>query len=76
MRYAQVGPRLREFRHLRNMTQTEMAEALGVGFSTVAWTETGRVQKPRKLVQRFREVYGADLMQSNFDPEQIPAGGS
>jgi len=52
---------IKEFRQAQGLSQTRLAEALGIGVSTVGGYETGRINPSEKVVARIRELFNVDL---------------
>jgi transcriptional regulator with XRE-family HTH domain len=55
-----IGARIAERRHQRDMTQIELAEALGVSPSTVANWERG-ASYPRRKMGKIKQLLGDDI---------------
>lgn len=55
----EMGERIKELRERRNMTQDELGDVLGVGKSTIARYESGRVENiKRKTIKDMAELFG------------------
>ena len=52
---------IKEFRKSQGLSQTKLAEALGIGVSTVGGYESGRINPSAKVIDKVREVFGVDL---------------
>lgn len=52
---------IKEFRKLQGLSQTKLAEALGIGVSTVGGYESGRINPSEKVIARIKEVFNVDL---------------
>ncbi len=52
---------IRELRKAKKLTQAELAQALGIGVSTVGAYESGRAQPSAAVLAKIREVYGVEI---------------
>ncbi|MDR0970158.1 MAG: helix-turn-helix domain-containing protein [Lentimicrobiaceae bacterium] len=64
-----IGWKLRELRIEMNMTQIELADAAGVGISTVREAEKGNNISLAKLVRILRALRRLDILEPFFAPK-------
>ncbi|WP_048859943.1 helix-turn-helix domain-containing protein [Acidisphaera rubrifaciens] len=55
------GARVRDLRHARGMTQSELADAIGVSRSAVAQWESGRAGQATPHLRRVADVLGVSV---------------
>lgn len=67
----QLGGKLRELRIESNMTQAELAEAAGVGVSTIREAEKGGNISLAKLARILRALRRLDLLELFFAPKPV-----
>lgn len=67
----QLGGKLRELRVESNMTQSELAQAAGIGISTVREAEKGGNISLMKLARILRALKRLDLLEPFFAPKPI-----
>ena len=67
----QLGGKLRELRVDSNMTQSELAQAAGVGISTVREAEKGGNISLMKLTRILRALRRLDLLEPFFAPKPV-----
>lgn len=60
----QLAGLIRDHRHQTGLTQTQLAELLGVSQTTISWWESGRVEPS---VARIRQL----IDHLNIDPDDI-----
>lgn len=63
-----VGKKIREFRHLQGLTQTQLAEKIGVKFQQLQKYETGMNRVSASRLFTLAEVLGVAV--SSFFPQQ------
>lgn len=51
-------PNIKELREERKLSQAAFAKSIGIGLSTVANYEKGRINPSQKVVDKIKEVYG------------------
>jgi Zn-dependent peptidase ImmA (M78 family)/transcriptional regulator with XRE-family HTH domain len=70
------GSRVKEARDLRGLTQTQLAEIVGVSHSAIALIESGKTQEPRhELIEGIAGATGFPLSFFEDDDEtEFPAG--
>ncbi|WP_062306410.1 helix-turn-helix transcriptional regulator [Alicyclobacillus sendaiensis] len=61
MRLDGFGRRLRAFRKLKQMTQADLARAIGVSLATIGGIERGTRQPSARLVQAIASALAVDL---------------
>ena len=52
---------IKEFRLSKGLSQPKLAEALGIGTSTIGGYESGRINPSEKVLAKIKEVFGVDL---------------
>ena len=52
---------IKEFRLSLKLSQPKLAQALGIGVSTIGGYESGRINPSQKVIDKIKEVYGIDL---------------
>ena len=52
---------IKEFRKAQGLSQTKLAEALGIGVSTVGGYEAGRINPSDKVIAKIKEIFNVDL---------------
>lgn len=52
---------IKEFRQSQGLSQPKLAQALGIGTSTIGGYETGRINPSEKVIEKIKEVFGVDL---------------
>ena len=52
---------IKEFRLAQGLSQPKLAQALGIGVSTIGGYESGRINPSKKVIDKIIEVYGVDL---------------
>ena len=52
-----LGKRIRELRKLRNLTQEELAETLGIGVANISYIETGRFAPSVETLTKLSEAF-------------------
>lgn len=56
------GEKVKILRKTKKMTQTQLADAIGVGLRTVrSWEKEGRYPKRHDLYQKLAEILGCDI---------------
>lgn len=65
---------IKEFRLSQKLSQPKLAQALGIGVSTIGGYESGRINPSQKVIDKIKEIYGIDLKAPVEAPvEQKPA---
>lgn len=62
-----VGERIRKLREKKNMTQTELAEILGVSRQAVNNYETGDAKPGDELRVKLCQILGCDIVKLFFE---------
>lgn len=52
---------IKELRAQKKLTQSAFAKSIGVGLSTIAGYEAGRIQPSEAVAARIKEMYGAEI---------------
>lgn len=68
-----IGAELARLRKERGLSQSQLAEQLGVARETIRDIETG-VTSGRSLIEQIAELLGVDPYA--LDPEYMPGGGA
>lgn len=56
-----IGQRIQNLRKERNMTQKQLSEIIGKGFSTVQKYEIDAIQPPNSVIQKIAEAFSISL---------------
>ena len=67
---SEVGARIRQIRYARDMTQTELAKAVGCSQPSITQIENGRVFPEGETLYRLSKAL--DTPVSQFFPETVP----
>ena len=59
---------IQELRKAQKLTQAELAQALGIGVSTVGSYESGRIAPSEAVLAKIRKVYGVDIGADRAEP--------
>lgn len=58
-----LGERIRSYRQQANLSQTELAEKVGVSYAQIGRYETKGAQPPAEVLQKMAGVFGVSLDQ-------------
>lgn len=61
---------IKEFRLAQGLSQQKLAQALGIGVSTIGGYESGRIHPSQKVFEKIKEIYGVDLNAPAAAPEE------
>jgi transcriptional regulator with XRE-family HTH domain len=67
--------RISELRKDRNITLNDLADRLGVHFTTVARHQSGSISViPRETLAQYARIFDVEIMDLFLDPTEIPGG--
>ena len=67
-----IGERIRQLRHERNLTQEELGKRMGLLSGNVARYENGRNRPRKKMLERFAKAFEISLETLESEPGGVP----
>jgi transcriptional regulator with XRE-family HTH domain len=72
--YQAMGKRIAQFRKAQNMTQTQLADALGIAQQTMAHYEGGRLRMPVALLPKLATLLAVSIEEVVGEPAKKTKG--